>query len=152
MSQDRHRTAALVERIARVREVTAKQQLAAARKLENQQRSVVETSTGRLCATERSLWNLTQGKALDLARAHLYGDLASAQSAKLSSDCDILDEHKQACAARTKDLAFKTHYRERVSDFALAAFKESRIAHEQRESEALVDSWLLKGLGRARRG
>lgn len=144
MSRDRRHTTALVERIARVREMKVQQELAHATTREHAQRVLTEASGDCLRSTERRLASLLMSKRLDLSRAGLYQDLACAQQSTLAGHQKTLEEREGARAMCATDLARKTHYRDGATRRACAAVKDHRIAEEHRQAEGLIDAWVLR--------
>jgi len=152
MSRDRRHATALVERIARVREARAKQQLSHALAHEREQRLVVEASTDRLRSTERGLVALLANERLDLLRAGLYQDLASAQQIALENDKKVLKERAEARVDRADELARKTHYRDKASHRARDAAVAYRLMEEGKEAGELIESWVLRQFRRVSLG
>jgi hypothetical protein len=148
MSMDRRHTAALVERIARVREVQAEQSLSHALARESEQRLLAETSATRLQSTERGLMALVASERLDLPRAVLYQDLASAQQVTLASEQQTLKEREEVRVVHADDLTRKSHYRDRASLRAGEATRAYRLTWERKDAEGLVELWVLRGLRR----
>lgn len=148
MSVDRRDTTALVERIARVREVQAKQSLSHALARESEQRLLAEASATRLQSTEQGLMALVASERLDLSRTALYQDLASAQQVTLASEQQVLKEREEARTVRADDLTRKSHYRDRASLRAGEAARAYRLTGERKDAEGLVELWVLRGLRR----
>lgn len=146
MSLDRRHTTALVERIACVREAQAQQQLSGALAREGEQRLLEEASAVRLRNTERGLMTLLASEKLDLMRAGLYQDLASAQQRTLANDRTALTEREEARAECAAELTRKTHYHEGAALRARDAAETHRLTEERKESTELIESWVLRGL------
>ncbi len=152
MSRDRRRATALVERIARVREAHAKQQLSHALTDEREQRLVAEASAGCLRSTERGLVAVLTNERLDLMRASLYQDLASAQQIALADDQKVLKERAEARAIRADELTRKAHYRDRAWHRARDAAVAYRLLEEDKEAGELIESWVLRQFRRVSLG
>lgn len=152
MSRNRRRATALVERIARVREAQAKQQLSHALAQEREQRLIAEASAGRLRSTERGLMALLTNERLDLMRTSLYQDLASAQQIAFANDHKALKERAEARAVRADELTRKTHYRDRASHRARDAAVAYQLLEEGKEAGELIESWILRQFRRVSRG
>lgn len=148
MSRNRRGMAALVERIACVREAQAKQQLSDALKREREQRLLVEASSARLRDTEQGLITVLASERLDLLRAGLYQDLASAQEIALANDEMALEEREATRAVRADELTRKTHYRDGASLRARDAARKHQSMEERKEAAVLIESWVLRGLRR----
>lgn len=152
MSMDRRHTTALVERIARVHEVQAKQRLSHALAHESEQRLLVDASTARLRDTEHGLMALFASERLDLLRTSLYQDLSSAQQVTLANDQGALKEREEESAMRAGELARKTHYHEGASLRARDATREYQLTQERKEADGLIESWVLRSLRGASHG
>lgn len=146
MNRDCRHTTALVERIARVREVQVQQELARATTHEHEQRLLTEASADRLRDTERGLKSLLGSKRLDLSRASLYQDLADAQQVALAGHQEALESRETARAGCVTELARKTHYRDGASRRAHAAVRDHRLEEERLQAADLIESWVLRGI------
>lgn len=146
MNRDRRHTTALVERIARVREVQVQQELARATTREHEQRALTEASADRLQDTERRLKFLLGSKRLDLSRASLYQDLADIQQIVLAGHQKALESRETARAGCVTELARKTHYRDGASRRAHAAARDHRLEEERLQAADLIESWVLRGI------
>lgn len=146
MSHDRRHTTALVERIARVREMKVQHELTYATTREQEQRVLTKASDDCLRATERRLTSLLTSKRLDLSRASLYQDLEGVQQVTLAGHQKTLAEREEARATCVTELARKTHYRDGASRRARAAVQDHRMGEERRQAEALIESWVLRGI------
>lgn len=146
MSRDRRHTTALVERIARVREMKVQHALAHATTREHEQRVLTEASDDRLRDTERGLASLLRSKRLDLSRASLYQDLAGTQQVTLAGHQEALEAREETRADCATELARKTHYRDGASRRAHAADQDHRLEEQQRQAAELIESWVLRGI------
>ncbi len=146
MSRDRRHTTALVERMACVREVQAKQRLSDALAQENEQRLLAEASAGHLQDTEQGLMRLFASEKLDLSRTGLYQDLASAQQIMLANDQKVLKAREETRTACADELTRKTHYRDGASLRAHNADRAHQLMEERKEVDGLIESWVLRGL------
>lgn len=146
MSHDRRHTTALVERIARVREMKGQHELAHATTREQEQRVITEASDDCLRATERGLTSLLTSKRLDLSRVSLYQDLAGVQQVTLAGHQKMLEEREEMRATCVAELARKTHYRDGATRRARAAIQDHRSEAEHRQAGELIESWVLRGI------
>lgn len=138
------RTLALMARVARVREIQAKQALADAIGQKDAQVARTDEARARAERSDLALHGAVHGPLVDLARLPLWQALSSHVQAALA------DEHEQLCQREHQVLeqagvaGKQARHRERLEEKAAVATEGLRQAHDASQLEFATDAWLAR--------
>jgi hypothetical protein len=138
----------LMARVARVREIQAKQALARAieRKVEQQEHTT--QARARVDRSSAALQSVLQRPLIDLARLPLLQELSMHVDATLVGERERLTECEQQVVDQAGVTGKQARHRERLEEKAGAVSDADRQAHEARQLQFATDGWLAYRQGR----
>lgn len=138
------RTLQLLARVARVRELQARQTLAGAMRREDEQRDRVAESQARLATAHRRVVGLLCEARLDLARLPLMQEVAVYAKGVCSEAAEALERCTRERAEQNRAVAAKARYRERIEEHCHDAARATAVARDAVQQEQAVEAWIQR--------
>lgn len=138
------RTLALMARVARVREIQAKQVLA--RAIGRKDAQVARTDEAQALAgrSDTALHGAVHGPLVDLARLPLWQALSSHVQAALADEREQLRQREDQVVEQAGVAGKQARHRERLEEKAAVASEGIRQAHDARQLEFATEAWLAR--------
>ena len=138
------RTLALMARVARVREIQAKQSLAEAIGEKNAQLARADEVRARAERSDKALHGAVHGPLVDLARLPLWQALSSHVQTALADENEQLRQREHQVLEQIGAAGKQARHRERIEEKAAVATEGLRRAHDARQLEFATDAWLAR--------
>lgn len=138
------RTLALMARVARVREIQAKQALAQAIERKGAQQARTHEARMRVERSGTALQGALSGPAIDLVRLPLLQELSMHVQAMLASEYEHLAEGGWQVAEQAGVAGKRARQRERLDEETATTVERLRRAHEARQLESATEAWLVR--------
>ncbi|MEI7037463.1 hypothetical protein [Fulvimonas yonginensis] len=137
-------TLALMARVARVREIQAKQALAEAIERKNAQQERTREAHLRADRSDVALQAALEGAVVDLARLPLLQELSAHVQAMLADENAQLTECEQRVGSQASVSGKRARLRERLEEKAAIVSDDIRQADEARQLEFATEVWLVR--------
>lgn len=138
------RTLALMARVARVREIQAKQALADAIVQKDAQVARTDEARARADRSDVALHGAVHGPLVDLARLPLWQALSSHVQAALADENEHLRQRQHQVMEQAGASGKQARHRERIEEKVTVATEGLRRAHDARQLEFATDAWLAR--------
>jgi hypothetical protein len=138
------RTLALMARVARVREIQAKQALAEAIGQKDAQAARTDEARVRTERSDTALHGALRGPLIDLARLPLWQALSSHAQATLEDEREQLRQREHQVVEQAGVAGKQARHRERLEEKAAMACDGLRQAHDARQLDFATEAWLAR--------
>lgn len=139
---------AVVERVARVREVQAKRRLVEAHAREREQQAQVDQAQFLLRRAERALSSLIAKRQVDVACLELYAELTREADHCVAEAAEALSARSEERVECAGDCRRSVKYREQAQLRRDIELEERQRAREEYNRQECLEVWLLGTRGR----